>query len=436
MACCMNSHQHSVSTVESSEPVSLGRDMLFAAASVALICGVNLPGKIPLFTAFAVVVFVVSVRRILKSRVIKNLFVPPLIIFLFIHLTFAFRVSASNGLAFVLQAIIVGSFVIAFTNRYSQIGMSRYLQLTGIGMMGLLIFVVVYHITNHVYTSYKLLADPKAVFDLLPLMLLVLRLSDDRSAKILLPLLLPVVVVITLLSGERKAYILLVLFSPFLLNFRSLTTYVLPLILVAVVSAGLSLDRTGYVERQINTFSHLAEGESSKTISDEARSWAIRHAAQTFVDNPIIGVGTNGLSATVDSRIHASTAAHNEWLRVAADNGMVGLFFFVATLIWAIVGLLRTRVGDRSRTRNEKLVAFALFSTLLIYFSFEAYDFIVLTSFVLTPLVQFLRLDPNDAPAAVGVVRLPPARAPVSAYALSNLSTVGDYSHGRPARDQ
>lgn len=385
----------------SSEPESLGRDLLFAAASVALLTGLEFPaGNVPVFVAFVIIILSVSAKSIVRSPFAKRLFVLPLLMFLVVHLVSAFRISNGNGLLFLTQALVVGSFVAAFINRYGQIGMGRYLRLTGIGMTGLLIFVVAYHVARDQYISYKLLSDPKAVFDLLPLMLLVLRRSRAISAKFLLPVLLPVFVVALLLSGERKAYILLLLVSPYLLNFRSLTTYLLPLALGLALSLGLSFDRSGYVERQFNTFSELAHGSDQKTISDEARSWAIRHAAQLFVDNPVIGVGTNGYSRTIDPTLFGSVGVgpHNEWLRVAAENGITGLLLFSATIAWGLIGLLRRHVDGRPRTRSEKSIAFAVLATLLVYFSFEALDFIVLTAFMLTPFVQFLRLDPNDQP--------------------------------------
>ncbi|MET0660068.1 MAG: O-antigen ligase family protein [Steroidobacteraceae bacterium] len=408
------------------EPPSLFRDVLFAASSVLLISGFALaPLKhVPLFTAFSFVAFVVSLRSLFGSPYLKHLCVPPLMIFLAIHIGYAFRVTSANGVTFVLQGIVVCAFAAAFANRYAQVDMARYLRWTGIGMVMLLAYVIGYHLSINRYTSWKMLADAKAVFDVLPVMLLVLRRSQSPRARFLFPVLLPLFVVIILLSGERKAYILLVLFTPFLINFRSLATYVLPLIMALVVSVGLSFDRSGYVERQLNTFSQLAQGKEDKTGSDAERSWAIKHAAQLFYDHPLVGVGTNGYSRTVDLSIHESAGTHNEWLRVASENGMTGLFFFAATMIWGLVGVFRKRVTGRVRSRDEKLVAFAMFATLVIYLSFEALDFIVLTAFVLTSLVQFLRLDPNageraGARVSEGVVRPPASVRPLPSVLAS-----------------
>lgn len=392
----------------SSEQESFFHDLLYAAGCVSLICGLNLVGNVPVFTVFAALTLLTSLRSLSRSTFLKHLLVPPLLVFLTIHFSSAFRMSLSNGLIFLLQGLVIAAFVTAFVNRYAQISMVRYLRLTGIGMTALLIFVVAYHLAHHRYVSWKLLSDPKAVFDVLPIMLLVLRYSRTKAAKAMFPILLPLFTMLILLSGERKAYLLMLLFAPLLINFRSVTTYVLPFLAIGAISIGVSLDRSGYVQRQISTLEQFVQGKTERTVSNESRSWAIRHAGKLFVENPILGVGTNGYSRTVDPSLHLNSATHNEWLRVAADNGIVGLFFYTAALIWGFVGLLRPRVGARTRTSQEKILAFGLFATFVMYLSFEAIDFIVMTAFILAPLVQFLRLDPNAAQAVdVGSDRVP-----------------------------
>jgi O-antigen ligase len=393
---------HRARVMSACEQDSVWRDLLFAVTSVSILCGIKVPGVgLPIFVLFAIAVTAVSVNTLRHSPYIKYALVPPLLIFLVIHLAFAFRVSLSNGAIFVFQAISDGVFVLCFLNRYCQVSMRRYLHLTGLGMGMLLAFVVGYHLMHHQFVSWKRLSHPKAVFDLLPVMLLVLRRSRSKLSQRLFAVLVPIFLVCILLSGERKAYILLALLAPLLINFRSPITYLMPFVLAFVLFAGLSLDRVGYVSRQINTLSRLAEGQTSHTISDDTRSWAVNHAKQKFLANPIIGVGTNGYGLDIDPELNENQAPHNEWLRVAAENGILGLFFYIATIAWGFVGLIRTRVGRRVRTLDEKFVAFALFLTFVIYLSFEALDFVVIMSFLFTPFVQYLRLDPNDCAPAV-----------------------------------
>lgn len=377
-----------------------GIDLAFAAASVSTISGFNLPGiHAPVFVLFVAVTTLVTAKRYLRPRTL-HVFPLPLLIFACIHLLFAFRISPSNGMKFVLQAAFVGLFVWALVARYSQVSMRRYLTFTGVGIVGLLVYVIIYHVSHGKLTSYKLLDDPKAIFNLLPLMLLVLHLGKSRSSKLLFSLLLPIFVTIILLSGERKAYILMALVAPFLLNFRSVSTYLAIFIVALAVPFGLTYDKGGYVERQLSTLTALAQGKVQNTASNESRAMAIEFAWRLFEKNPVVGVGTNGSLIALDREFHITLATHNEWVRVAAENGILGLFFYAATAAWGLVGLLRHRVGNRIRSPSEKLIAFYLFATLILYISFEALDFVVILAFCLTPIVQYLRLDPNDDGAA------------------------------------
>jgi O-antigen ligase len=371
-------------------------DMLFALASVASITGLNLPGvRAPVFVIFVVLTTLVSAKKLMQLRTL-GVFVPPLLVFMCIHLLFAFRISAANGLVFVLQALVVGLFVWAFVTRYSQVSMRRYLTFTGIGMVGLLTYVLIYHFSLGKFAPLKLLDDPKAVFSLLPVMLLVLHFSKARSSKYLGTVLLPLFVALVLLSGERKAYILLALVAPFLVDFRSIGTYLALFVAAAAVPLAMTLDQSGYVERQVSTLGSLAQGEVQETVSNEKRAGAISFAQRLFEENPIIGVGTNGYTAVFDREFRESVGPHNEWVRVAAENGILGLFFYAATVAWGFVGLFRSRVGKRVRSPREKAIAFALFLTLVMYLTFEALDLIVILAFCLTPMVQYLRLDPHD----------------------------------------
>jgi O-antigen ligase len=215
------------------------------------------------------------------------------------------------------------------------------------------------------------------------------------------PLLLVAFAAIILLSGERKAYFLLLLLLPLLLNLRSAATYIVPLALVVFIPLAVSLDPTGYLRRQVATIEGFAQGRVVSTVSNEGRSEALRIAFQTIRDNPILGVGTMGELKLARQANSTAAAPHNEWVRVAAENGVVGLFFYAATVLWGVVGALRTRVLGRYRSRAEKEAAFAFVAVLVMYISFEALDFIVLLAFLLIPFIQYLRLLPQSpAPLA------------------------------------
>jgi O-antigen ligase len=377
-------------------------DLLFASASVVSISGLDVPlaPHVPIFVAFVALTTLASAKSLVQKRSV-GAFVPPLFAFMCVHLTFAFRISVANGVAIVLQAVVVSLFVWAFVTRYSRMSMRRYLAFTGIGMVGMLAYVLGYHFSQGQFTSLKLLDDPKAVFNVLPVMLVVLHFNERRASKYLYAVLLPLFVAAILLSGERKAYILMGLVAPLLLKSRPIATYTALLVaIVLAVSLAMAFDHGGYISGQLGTLSSFAHGRVESTLSDDRREWAIAFARQLFEQHPIIGVGTNGYAAAVGHEFHEVSGAHNEWMRVAAENGIVGLFFYAATVLWGLVGLLRHRVGSRIRSAHEKIIALALLLTFVVYLSFEALDFVVMLSFCLIPVVQYLRLDPEDQSSA------------------------------------
>lgn len=381
----------------SSERPQAWRDLLFAATVVFAISGVRAPHfHTPIFVLFSVLVLAASYRSMVKLRLTGRFLVLPLACFLCWHLYEAFRLGRHNGLIFTLQAASVSIFVLAFVNRYSQVPMRRFLAYSGVGYTLLLAFVVGYHVLHHRIVSYKFLADPKAVFDLLPLMLVVNKRTKGPKSLLVTWIIPAAFVLFLFLSGERKAYILLILFSPLLINLRSPITYVLPLVLLAATPVVLSFEKTGYVARQIGTLEDFSNGKVTKTSSNELRQSAVEIAWRLFKEHPADGVGTNGFPYEMYQRTGEADGTHNEWMRVLSENGIVGFTFYAWTVLYGLFGLFRKRTWGRTRSINERIIASCLFLTLVMYFSFEAIDFIVVTAFVLTPFVQFLRLDPDE----------------------------------------
>jgi O-antigen ligase len=396
------------------------QDILFAVTTVSAISGITLGDTpVPLFVVFVVALVALNARLFI-SPLGQIFLVPPLIIFLGVHLVCALRTGTGEAAFFTAQAVILAAFVWVFVGRYATRPMRGYFAATGVGMLGLLAFVIGWHVANGFYFSWKRLPDAKAVFDVLPLFLVVAARSRSRITRLLFPALLLVLVAVIFISGERKAYILLIMVTPLLVNFRNPVTYALPFLLLVSMPVALSLERSGYVERQLETLQGFVEGRVVKTISNEGRSDAVQMAYQTFKAHPVFGVGTNAEQRYAQRFDPKVAAPHNEWLRVAAENGIVGLFFYAATVVWGLVGLGRGHVLGRVRSRAERAVAFTLTAMLLIYISLEAFDFIVLLAFLLIPFVQYLRLDPTeDGPPmrVAGRVSLAEARRRATARA-------------------
>jgi len=72
-----------------------------------------------------------------------------------------------------------------------------------------------------------------------------------------------------------------------------------------------------------------------KGSSIEARVDAYKFAGELFLEHPLLGVGTGGFRASYGSREspYSLSYAHNAFLEIAAENGLLGLFFYVGFLI-------------------------------------------------------------------------------------------------------
>src|SRR5690606_26909451 len=95
----------------------------------------------------------------------------------------------------------------------------------------------------------------------------------------------------------------------------------------------------------IERFAEIPEQLQSGDLTGRGRIWLAGVAL--FRDNPIVGVGSGGFAEAVRPYLGEARTAHNAFLNVAAQTGVIGLALFVATL--AAVGLpfVSSLAGDR-----------------------------------------------------------------------------------------
>lgn len=371
------------------------KDALYAIAAIAIISGFNIGAtKIPYFSLIVPILCWLD-RRSFTSKISPIFFLPPLVIFTLIHLGSSFLGGIGLGLFFIAQFAIIFSFTWLFVVRYSSFDMSLFKLYFSITLALLLAYVIWWHVSQGYMVGWKRLPDPKAIFSLLPLMLVLTTRSHSAFIRRSTPILLVAVAAIIFLSGERKAYFLLLMFLPLLISLRNPATYVVPLVVILFIPVAAALDPTGYLKRQVASVEGFTQGRVVNTISNEDRSDALRMAFQTIREHPILGVGTTEQLAIAREINRNAAGPHNEWVRVAAENGVIGLFFYAATVIWGLGCTLRPRVLGRYRSRAEREAAFAFALVLIMYISFEAFDFIVLLAFLMIPFIQYLRLTPQ-----------------------------------------
>jgi O-antigen ligase len=91
-------------------------------------------------------------------------------------------------------------------------------------------------------------------------------------------------------------------------------------------------------------------GQGAQAESDSLRATQAAAAFEAFLDAPIVGHGF-GTFSTISPRYsgqHVLTSAHNAYLKIAAEQGIVGLGVFVAFLAAIAWALWRSPVGPWS----------------------------------------------------------------------------------------
>ena len=239
-------------------------------------------------------------------------------------------------------------------------------------------------------------------------------------------LLVIVAFALTLLSGERKAWLAAIAalmlatsisnsgrIAPGRLLGRALmiVALILPLLIVAKAS-----DEKSYVSKQLtSTFSafnkfmdpsYNAIDDAQDTVSNRARLYVTKQAQDVVATRPIFGLGLGQFFPYVKSKSlslpkEMSGGVHNEYLRIAAETGFVGISLY---FIWFFIIFRRSMICVRSlpyldhqtRFRIRVGIAMLVFGFVMIAFRAGS-SFTVLIIFMPTAYLYFPSL----------VIRLP-----------------------------
>ncbi|MBN1564070.1 MAG: O-antigen ligase family protein [Anaerolineae bacterium] len=130
----------------------------------------------------------------------------------------------------------------------------------------------------------------------------------------------------------------------------------LGILLLITASAFLFLPDT-WIEH-LSTISSSIE-DNTDTVKLRSELW--RSALNMWADNPVAGVGIGQFKVELESYAvielkeqYYALGAHNMYLQILAETGMVGLFFFVSILLSALLALFR---ASRSANREMRELA-------------------------------------------------------------------------------
>jgi len=222
--------------------------------------------------------------------------------------------------------------------------------------IGLILFVMLYHIAHQQYYGWKLLDAGKTIFNFGQPVVMGYLMFRGRKATFLDYAIVTGYAAILVFSGERKALIILPVCIGLLIYARYLNVLMV-LMGAAIMAATLStaVASTPYLARQISTattggsakdltFTQLVVPPEGTSPSDLQREFVDRVSAPLIKQHPWFGIGTDAfLAYLIDAwgpYLPPSMwlSIHGEFKRTLVENGFVGLGIYclpwLASLAW------------------------------------------------------------------------------------------------------
>lgn len=367
---------------------------------------------VPLMALTTLIVLVGFGREVRLARLLS----PLLAAVAAIHVFSAFSLRLDNGIREFTQAVLVYGFVTAFAARYATHPLHRFFRAFFPFAVVILGYTIWWHVSQGLYYQWKRLDEPKALFDLLPLMAAAWLWTKPRFPVAVGSAVLLLVGVLILLSGERKAYVAFIMAFVLMLNPRHPIAYLAPLIALVATYVAVEVADSAYVERQLRTLlSTIGIGAPPDSISSVQRAWQLHVGMILFKGSPILGVGTNGFGeitqATYYTDPNAYVGVHGEFLRILVENGVVALCVYVAMLASAAARISRPTAGLFPSSREYRM-ALLWFLSLLFYTSFEGANQLLMVLQYSLAYVPLLNFGPAWRPPSVAQAET--AYAPLS----------------------
>jgi hypothetical protein len=343
--------------------------------------------------------------------------------YFFCHALSAASLGLGNGLRETVQVGIVVVFATVLAAILPYFNYPRLGRFMLNGLLLIMAIMIAWHIAHGHTTGWKLLDEPKAAFTFLPMTLSLFLIYGRKSMRYWYWLLWAGLFVVLVLSGERKALIVYGLLTAACL---SRGRFLLAIPVVAVFVAGLTIvaatSDSPYLTRHVNeilnptsqsvTYEDIQAGVPVDSLSDAQRAFQARIGREMIKRSPLFGVGTNGYQDLIQQRFaflpdYMQVGIHGEFLRVAVENGLVGLVLYLLVWICSFVRtvlVLRKARQDHIITRAQADVTPVLFFTpCAFYLAFEAtgaHSFVVLILLSLLPEFIMAALAPRRRKAA------------------------------------
>jgi O-antigen ligase len=396
-------------------------DLLFAATIVSLFLDFKLRTDLGVLRPFLFMGLACTATSLVLYGT-RALVLPAVLLahaaFLAWHVACAGMVSGQNALREGLQILSILLFVLALVAHYRARPQNAIMRYTAFLLVGLALYVALWHWQAGFLAGFKHLGEPKAAFIALPAVIAG-WLAAKRRGLIGLAVVL-VALVLIVLAGERKALICAALFAVGFAGFSLARVSAVVVLAPALFLTALALDSTGYVARQIDSIANIGVWENvyaldeeenyPRSMSNAQRQFATELGFSLVSKSPLVGIGTNGFIEVIRSDFrhlprYLQVSIHGEFLRVLVENGLIGLALYLTSWLLAARRLWRTvPFGGLLRgLRGPALVRVLVFGACLVFSAFESAKSLTFLAFLIPPLLPLMVPDrpaPSRAPAA------------------------------------
>lgn len=162
---------------------------------------------------------------------------------------------------------------------------------------------------------------------------------------------IPAILVAIFLTGSRGGLITAVLaLSVIPLTYAKLGPRVQVTVVVGLVALSLAAYWLAPAFEQklptgVQRFAEIPDQLQSGDLTGRGQIWIA--GVKLYRDHPIIGVGSGGFARAVKPYLGQEKTAHNAFLNVAVQTGVIGLALFLATLAMVGVPFVLSLAGDR-----------------------------------------------------------------------------------------
>ncbi|HEY1212688.1 MAG TPA: hypothetical protein VGE93_03550, partial [Bryobacteraceae bacterium] len=265
-----------MSTDESLREQSVVMDVVFGVTIASLFCGVRAyvgSVKVQLSDVLALIAIFVTFLRGFATPRLSIVTLVSLCAYLLFYCISALFVQFSMGITKMVQLFCIFTWLFVVIGYYRTRSTDRLLIISAALIVVVLAINVGWHVARGQYVAWKQLNEPKTIFTLMPLLLILLFDRFERVWRQPLKLLAVLAsATIIFMSGERKAYIfsivaLLVWSGPLkMLRYGVIALLVAPILLALAQESNAT--KAGYLQRQIASFEVLVSGAKTQQLTD------------------------------------------------------------------------------------------------------------------------------------------------------------------------